>query len=272
MTVHPISIVLADDQALVRAGFRALLDAQSDMVVVGEASDGDEAVRLAVEHRPDVVLMDIRMPGTDGLSATRRIVDDERLADVRVIVLTTFDLDEYVFEAIRVGASGFLVKDTEPVELLHAVRSVVAGDALLSPRITRRLMDEFALRAKDPGSSPSLNALTDREREVMALVGQGLTNDEIAGRLFVSGATAKTHVSRAMIKLGARDRAQLVVFAYEAGLVRPGWSDQPADRSARRRTGECSPRRTTTRSAARMMDVCNPRYAATRRQSSRHAA
>ena len=226
MTIESITVVIADDQALVRAGFRALLDAQPDIRVVGEASDGEEAVRLAVEHRPAVVLMDIRMPGMDGLTATRSIADDDRLAHVRVIVLTTFDLDEYVFEAIRVGASGFLVKDTEPVELLHAIRSVVAGDALLSPRITRRLMDEFAARAKDPGESPALDVLTDREREVMTLVGQGLNNDEIAGRLFVSAATAKTHVGRTMIKLGARDRAQLVVFAYEAGLVRPGWSDQ----------------------------------------------
>ena len=220
-----IDVVLADDQSLVRAGFRALLDAQPDIRVVAEAADGDEVVRLALEHRPDVVLMDIRMPGVDGLTATRRIADDERLADVRVIVLTTFDLDEYVFEAIRVGASGFLVKDTEPVELLHAVRSVVAGEALLSPRITRRLMDEFAARSKDPGSVPQLDVLTDREREVMTLVGEGLTNDEIAERLIVSSTTAKTHVSRAMVKLGARDRAQLVVYAYEAGLVRPGWTD-----------------------------------------------
>jgi len=218
-----IDVVLADDQALVRAGFRALLDAQDDIRVVGEAGDGDEAVRLALEHRPQVVLMDIRMPGTDGLAATRRIAADERLADVKVVVLTTFDLDEYVFEAIRSGANGFLVKDTEPAELLRAVRAVVAGDALLSPGVTRRLIEEFAARAKDPGAVPGLGALTDREREVMALVGQGLSNDEIAERLIMSGATAKTHVSRAMVKLGARDRAQLVVFAYEAGLVRPGW-------------------------------------------------
>jgi DNA-binding NarL/FixJ family response regulator len=218
-----ITVVIADDQALVRAGFRALLDAQDDITVVGEAADGDAAVRLALEHHPDVVLMDIRMPGVDGLVATRLIVDDDRLAGVRVVVLTTFDLDEYVFEAIRVGANGFLVKDTEPDELLRAIRAVVAGDALLSPGVTRRLIEEFATRAKDPVDLPELDRLTDREREVVALVGEGLTNDEIATRLFMSAATAKTHVSRAMIKLGARDRAQLVVFAYESGLVRPRW-------------------------------------------------
>jgi DNA-binding NarL/FixJ family response regulator len=218
-----IRVVLADDQALVRAGFRALLDAQADIEVVGEAGDGDEAVQLAMEHRPDVVLMDIRMPGTDGLVATRRIAEDPRLADVRVVILTTFDLDEHVFEAIRFGANGFLVKDTEPAELLRAIRAVVDGDALLSPSVTRRLIEEFAIRAKDPGQVPGLKGLTDREREVMAFVGQGLTNDEIGQRLTMSTATARTHVSRAMVKLGARDRAQLVVFAYEAGLVRPGW-------------------------------------------------
>jgi len=218
-----ISVVIADDQALVRAGFRSLLDAQDDITVVAEAADGEEAVRLAVEHRPDVVLMDIRMPGTDGLTATRRIAEDDRLADVKVVVLTTFDLDEYVFEAIRSGANGFLVKDTEPAELLRAVRAVVAGDALLSPGVTRRLIEEFAVRATDPVGVPDLDVLTDREREVVTLVAQGLTNDEIAQRLIMSGATAKTHVSRAMVKLAARDRAQLVVFAYEAGLVRPGW-------------------------------------------------
>jgi len=218
-----IRVLLVDDQALVRAGFRALLDAQDDIVVVGEAANGDEVVRLALEARPDVVLMDVRMPGTDGLEATRRIASDERLAGVKVVMLTTFDLDEYVFEAIRAGANGFLVKDTEPTELLRAVRAVVDGDALLSPRITRRLIEEFASRAKDPGDAPKLGVLTDREREVVALVAAGLTNDDIAERLIMSPATARTHVSRAMTKLGARDRAELVVFAYESGLVRPGW-------------------------------------------------
>ncbi|GAA0723799.1 response regulator transcription factor [Dactylosporangium roseum] len=218
-----IRVLLADDQALVRAGFRALLDAQTDIEVVGEAADGAQAVRLSVQTRPDVVLMDIRMPVLDGLEATRQIAADSRLADVRIVILTTFDLDEYVFEALRVGAGGFLVKDTEPVDLLRGVRAVAAGDALLSPGVTRRLIEEFASRSRAPLAPMSLDALTDREREVMALVGAGLSNEDIASRLFVSPATAKTHVSRAMIKLGARDRAQLVVFAYEAGLVRPGW-------------------------------------------------
>jgi DNA-binding NarL/FixJ family response regulator len=220
-----IRVALADDQALVRAGFRALLNAQDDVTVVGEAADGDEAVKMAREHRPDVILMDIRMPGTDGLEATRAISADPSLADVHILILTTFEEDEYVFEAIRVGASGFLVKDTEPAELVHAVRVVAAGDALLSPSVTRRLIGEFASKAKKVQSPATLDVLTEREREVVALVGEGLTNDEIAARLVVSPATAKTHVSRAMIKLAARDRSQLVVLAYVSGLVRPGWAE-----------------------------------------------
>ena len=218
-----IRVVLADDQALVRAGFRALLDAQDDIEVVGEAGDGEEAARLARRFHPDVVLMDIRMPGTDGLTATRTIAGDRRLDGVRIVILTTFELDEYVFEAIRAGASGFLVKDTEPVELLRAVRAVAAGDALLSPGVTRRLIGAFATQTRPPPRRPALDALTEREREVMGLVAEGLSNDEIAARLYVSPMTAKTHVSRAMTKLAARDRAQLVVYAYESGLVRPGW-------------------------------------------------
>ncbi|MFE9096863.1 response regulator [Streptomyces sp. NPDC007264] len=218
-----IRVLLADDQSLVRAGFRALLDAQPDIEVAGEAADGGEALRQVRALRPDVVLMDIRMPLVDGLAATRGITGDPALEDVKVVMLTTFELDEYVFEAIRSGASGFLVKDTEPEELLRAVRAVVAGDALLSPGVTRRLIAEFAARSKEPAAAVSLAELTEREREVMALVGIGLSNDEIARRLVVSPLTAKTHVSRTMVKLGARDRAQLVVLAYESGLVRPGW-------------------------------------------------
>jgi DNA-binding NarL/FixJ family response regulator len=220
-----IRVLLADDQELVRAGFRALLDAQPDLEVVGEAADGREAVELTCELRPDVVLMDIRMPVLDGLAATREIAANQRLEGVRIVILTTFELDQYVFDAIRSGASGFLVKDTRPAALIEAVRVVAGGDALLSPSITRRLIAEFAARAKEPPRSEALDELTDREREVMALAASGLSNDEIAERLVVSPATAKTHVSRAMLKLGARDRAQLVVLAYETGLVRPGWAE-----------------------------------------------
>jgi len=219
-----IRVVLADDQALLRAGLRALLDAEDDIEVVGEAANGREAVTLVRSTRPDVVLMDIRMPEMDGLAATREVVADPDLAETRVVVLTTFDLDEYVFEAVRIGASGFLVKDTEPAELLRGVRAVAGGDALLSPGVTRRLIGEFATRSRQTSQPERLTPLTEREREVVALVGEGLTNEQIAARLVVSPATAKTHVSRAMVKLQVRDRAQLVVLAYETGLVRPGWS------------------------------------------------
>jgi DNA-binding NarL/FixJ family response regulator len=220
-----IRVVLADDQALLRGGIRALLESEDDIEVVGEASDGREALAVVRTTSPDIVLMDIRMPGMDGLEATRQIAGSSELADTRVIVLTTFDLDEYVFEAVRIGASGFLVKDTEPAELLRGIRAVAGGDALLSPGVTRRLIGEFATRSRPSAGTDSLDALTSREREVVALVGEGLSNDEIAERLFMSPATSKTHVSRAMIKLHARDRAQLVVLAYESGLVRPGWSE-----------------------------------------------
>jgi DNA-binding NarL/FixJ family response regulator len=217
-----ISVVLADDQALVRAGFRALLGSEPDIEVVGEAGDGAQAVRLAAQLRPDVILMDIRMPGMDGLAATKQIASDPLLSGVRIIVLTTFELDEYVAEALRVGAAGFLVKNTDPEELIRGVRVVAAGDGLLSPSVTRRVIEQFARNAA-PAPPRRLAELTEREREVVSLVGAGLSNEEIAARLVVSPATAKTHVSRAMVKLAARDRAQLVVFAYEAGLVRPGW-------------------------------------------------
>jgi len=214
-----IRVLLADDQALVRAGFHALLDRAEDIEVVGEAADGFAAIALARRTRPDIVLMDVRMPGLDGIAATAEICADPTLAGTRVIVVTTFELDEYIHSALRAGASGFLLKDLEPEELRRAVRVVAAGEALLAPSVTRRLISEFTRRARPTGQAAGLALLTEREREVVALVGQGLANEEIAARLFISPATAKTHVSHAMTKLSARDRAQLVVFAYDSGLV-----------------------------------------------------
>ena len=217
-----IRVVIADDQALVRAGFRVLVDSAPDLDVVGEAGNGAEAVEISLRTRPDVVLMDIRMPVLDGLEATRRITAGG-VPETRIIVLTTFDLDDYVYESLRAGASGFLLKDTPPADLLAAIRVVAAGDALLAPSITRRLIEEFARRVAPTDPSPDgLSTLTEREREVMLLVARGLSNAEIAKRLFVSAATIKTHVSRILMKLDARDRAQLVVVAYETGLVTPG--------------------------------------------------
>jgi DNA-binding NarL/FixJ family response regulator len=222
-----IGVVLADDQALVRAGFRALLDAQADIEVLGEAEDGEEAIALARRHRPDVVLMDVRMPRTDGLRATARLTQDPALSGTRVIVLTTFELDEYVFGALRAGAAGFMLKDVEPAELVDAVRVVAGGEALLMPRHTRRLIEAFVAQAETVPSRDDtvLDELTPREREVLTLVGQGLSNREIADALVLSPLTAKTHVARLFTKLGARDRAQLVVTAYETGLVVAGRRD-----------------------------------------------
>lgn len=219
----PIRVVLADDQALIRAGIRVLIETEPDIGVVGEAEDGGTALDVVDVLRPDVVLMDIRMPGVKGLEATRRITADPRLSGVRVVMLTTFDLDEYVFEALRYGAAGFLVKNSEPDELIRGVRAAADGDALLAPGVTRRLIAEYAKHAKAVPGAP-LGELTDREREVLRLVGEGLSNAEIAERLVLSPLTAKTHVSRIMLKLTVRDRVGLVVLAYEAGLVRPGWT------------------------------------------------
>ena len=217
-----IRVVLVDDQVLVRAGLRALLDSEDGIEVVGEAGDGAEALSLARELAPDVMLMDIRMPGVDGLEATRQIAAEPRLAEVRIVILTTFDLDEYVFEGLRSGASGFLVKDTEPADLLHGIRVAARGDALLSPSITGKLISEYVSRPPHHSRTALSDVLTNREREVVALVARGRSNDEIAALMVISVATVKTHVSRAMTKLQVRDRARLVVLAYESGLVTPG--------------------------------------------------
>jgi DNA-binding NarL/FixJ family response regulator len=220
--IPPIRVVVADDQALVRSGFLALLRSEEGIDVVGEAANGYEAVKVAKAERPDVILMDIRMPEMDGLEATRCITADPALAAVRILVLTTFDLDAYVHEALRAGASGFLLKDTLPAELLAAVRVVAAGDALLAPSITRRLIEDFVSRPITPVADPRLDQLTAREREVLTAVAKGLSNAELADELFMSHATAKTHVSHLLTKFAARDRAQLVVVAYETGLIKPG--------------------------------------------------
>jgi DNA-binding NarL/FixJ family response regulator len=229
----PIRVVIADDQQLLRAGFTALLDAAPDIEVIGEASDGLEAVRMAGELRPDVILMDIRMPNMDGVEATRRLVAAGNPA--RILILTTYDADEYVFEALRAGASGFLLKDIRPVELVEAIRVIARGEALLAPTVTRRLLDRFAhtLPAAGAAADPALASLTERETEVLALLATGLSNLELAERLFLTEATVKTHVSSILRKLGLRDRVQAVVLAYQAGLVRPD-----ASVSGRRPRGE----------------------------------
>ena len=224
-----IKVVVADDQQLVRAGFSVLVSSAADMEVVGEAGNGDEAIFLARSTRPDVVLMDVRMPGTNGIEATSIIATDPSLADTRVLILTTFDIDDYIYAALRAGASGFVLKDTAPNDLLHAIRVIASGEALLAPAVTRRLIAEFANRPEtQPVASRALDVLTDREREIVALVAHGLSNQEIADQLFISPKTAKTHVSRAMIKLNARDRAQLVVYAYRSGLVKANWTSDKA--------------------------------------------
>ncbi|WP_432083988.1 response regulator [Streptomyces sp. WAC 04229] len=214
-----LRVALVDDQALMRAGFRALLDAEDGVEVVGEAADGEQGVALVREQVPDVALVDVQMPVMTGIEATRRIAADPALAAVRVVILTNYGLDEYVFEALRAGASGFLLKDTEPADLLQAIQVVARGEALLSPSVTRTLIGEFVARPPDRSTAPGLDCLTRREREVTALAARGLSNEEIAAHMVISPLTAKTHISRAMTKLGARDRAQLVVFAYESGMV-----------------------------------------------------
>jgi DNA-binding NarL/FixJ family response regulator len=219
-----IRVVLADDQAMMRAGLRALLEESDDIRVVGEAGDGREAVRRTVELRPEVVVLDVRMPVLDGIEATRAIRADARTAAVGVLIVTTFEIDEYIFAALRAGANGFVVKDNEPDDLLRAVRVVAAGRSMLAPSVTGRVMREFAARAREVPPAPLLARLTEREREVMGLAARGMSNEQIAGRLYLSVATVKTHLSRLMTKLDARDRSQVVVIAYETGLVRPGWS------------------------------------------------
>jgi DNA-binding NarL/FixJ family response regulator len=219
-----IRVALADDQELVRSGFAALLDAEDDIEVVAEAANGRQAVRVAAQSKPDVLLMDIRMPELDGIEATRQIAANPALDGVHVVILTTFELDEYVFEGLRAGAAGFLVKDTDAAELIRAVRVVADGEALLSPTVTRRLISEFASRTQAARALPGLSELTPREREVVVLIASGLSNEEISSKIYISPSTTKTHAARAMTKLAARDRAQLVVFAYQAGLVRPGWA------------------------------------------------
>lgn len=233
-----IRVLLADDQALVRAGFASLLDAEDDIEVIAQAADGEEALRLTARHSPDVILMDIRMPGIDGIQATHKIAADARLASTHVIILTTFELDEYIFEGLRAGAAGFLVKDTDAPELIRAVRVAAQGDALMSPKITMRLIKAFAVNTRQAPRHPELELLTAREREAVIAIASGLSNDEIAGQLYMSPSTAKTHATRAMSKLGVRDRAQLAVLAYETGLVRPGWIANSSEQSGPDESGQ----------------------------------